>query len=229
MTIVVAGENRLAKDSLVSAIKTTTELAVNCMSNLNEAVAEAEGATLLLLDYELAVTGSLEWLRSLLPKQTKIAVYSAPGAPDEAMRWLHQGYDGYLPRTMSAPAIACAVQLMLRGERFVPSIAISAKAVPGVEVRMSDCGLSPRQREILTMVATGASNKHIARTLVVEEVTVKSHVKAIFRKLGVRSRTEAARFVLAPAHTWNAVPGSLPNTSSAAVAVRAAASPYLAR
>ena len=57
--------------------------------------------------------------------------------------------------------------------------------------------LSPRQSEILSLVATGASNKHIARALRVEEVTVKSHVKAIFRKLGVHTRTEAARFVLA--------------------------------
>lgn len=122
------------------------------------------------------------------------------------MRWLNLGYDGYLPRSMSASAIVCAVQLMMRGERFVPSITIDSTPRTSGEARLVSPALSPRQNEILAMVATGASNKHIARALSVEEVTVKSHVKAIFRKLGVHSRTEAARHVLAgPVRPWASV------------------------
>jgi DNA-binding NarL/FixJ family response regulator len=55
-------------------------------------------------------------------------------------------------------------------------------------------GLTPREREVLALVATGDSNAGIADTLVLSERTVERHLSNVFRKLGVRSRTEAARF-----------------------------------
>ncbi|HTH16403.1 MAG TPA: response regulator transcription factor [Magnetospirillum sp.] len=201
MTIIVAGDNQLAKENLASALGASLDRSVVCVDDISE-IYDVSIAAVVLLDYAAVAAHSLDVIRASLPDTTKVAVYSAPGTADEAMGWLCRGYDGYLPRSMTAPAIVCAVQLMLRGERFVPSIAISAPAPSGGQVnsdsRQPDCGLSPRQREVLSMVATGASNKHIARALHVEEVTIKSHVKAIFRKLGVRSRTEAARYVLSP-------------------------------
>ena len=157
--------------------------------------------SVILIDYSMVNPESIHTFRANFSHSVKVAVYSAPASAEEAMGWLCQGYDGYLPRSMTAPAIVCAIQLMMRGERFVPSIAIApgGEKAQGLVGTGGDQHLSPRQLEVLTMVATGASNKHIARALNVEEVTVKSHVKAIFRKLGVRSRTEAARHVLSPA------------------------------
>jgi len=200
MTIVVAGENRLAKDNLISSILENSEINAMSLDNLEDVVAAADSMdadTLVLLDYEMgAAIETLYELRSRLNGRLWVALYSAPGNPDEAMRCLNLGYDGYLPRTMPASAIVCAIQLMMRGERFVPSITIDGSPRMFGERTGSLSALSPRQSEILSLVATGASNKHIARALLVEEVTVKSHVKAIFRKLGVRTRTEAARYML---------------------------------
>jgi DNA-binding NarL/FixJ family response regulator len=206
MTIVLVGENRLAKDSLAEAVKTVLDTPIFSADNLSETcrhLAEiGVGAEcLLLIDYDTARSGEgWETARTGFPANARLAVYSAPGVPDEAMRWLQLGWDGYLPRTMTASAIVCAIRLMLRGERFVPSITVSASPAghgPRIELNLLETGLSPRQRQILSLVATGASNKHIARALSVEEVTVKSHIKAIFRKLNVRSRTEAARYAFA--------------------------------
>lgn len=200
MAIVVAGDNRLAKDSLIANINASFKTDACCVDSLEDvlfAVERMGSDALVLLDYEMGPAGdALHGVRSRLPRRLRVAVYSAPGDPDEAMRWLNHGYDGYLPRTMSASAIVCAIHLMMRGERFVPSITIDGALRPVLDSRQSFPALSPRQSEILGMVATGASNKHIARALQVEEVTVKSHVKAIFRKLGVHTRTEAARCVL---------------------------------
>lgn len=200
MTIVVAGDNRLAQDSLVASISASFDIQPICLNSLEEvfhAHAEIGTESLVLLDYGLgAAKEALTEIRGRLPRQPRVALYGAPGIPDEAMRWLNYGYDGYMPRSMSASAIVCAIQLMMRGERFVPSITIGGTSQIGMERRLNTPALSPRQNEILALVATGASNKHIARALRVEEVTVKSHVKAIFRKLGVHTRTEAARFVL---------------------------------
>lgn len=200
MTIVVAGENRLAKDNLVSSIQASFKvntLALDKIDDVVEAAGDIGGEALVLLDYEMgAAAHGLQALRQRLHYHPQVALYSAPGNADEAMRCLNLGYDGYMPRTMSASAIVCAIQLMMRGERFVPSIAIDGGSRPLPGLAVSVPMLSPRQTEILGLVATGASNKHIARALQVEEVTVKSHVKAIFRKLGVHTRTEAARYVL---------------------------------
>lgn len=200
MTIVVAGENRLAKDSLIANISASFEVTTISLDNLEDVVSAGDrmcSDALVLLDYEMgAAIEALHELRSRLVRRPRVALYSAPGNPDEAMRCLNLGYDGYLPRTMSASAIVCAIQLMIRGERFVPSITIDGTPRTMVDRGGTLPSLSPRQSEILSLVATGASNKHIARALQVEEVTVKSHVKAIFRKLGVHTRTEAARYVL---------------------------------
>lgn len=202
MTIVITGDNQLAKENLSSAIEGSFLCAPICVDSFVQLRSiPSNEISVVLIDYATVNPESLRSVRAIFPPSVKVAVYSAPANAEEAMGWLCQGYDGYLPRSMTAPAIVCAIQLMMRGERFVPSIAIA----PGGEPAQAFAGaggdqhLSPRQLEVLTMVATGASNKHIARALNVEEVTVKSHVKAIFRKLGVRSRTEAARHVLSPA------------------------------
>lgn len=201
MTIVLAGENRLAKDSLAETITTILNIPVICADNHDElcdVLSKVEGDSLLLIDYDMAQQIE-DWsvLRTSAAADPRVAVFSGPGVPEEAMRWLQLGCDGYLPRSMSASAIVCAVRLILRGERFVPSITIAVSSRSVVDSHPAGNGLSPRQRQILSLVATGASNKHIARALSVEEVTVKSHIKAIFRKLNVRSRTEAARFAFA--------------------------------
>jgi DNA-binding NarL/FixJ family response regulator len=206
MTIMLVGENRLAKDSLAEAVKAVLNVQVLYAENLRDTSEQlsnlaAGSECLVLIDYDAARSGDgWENVRLNVPCHPRLAVYSAPGVPDEAMRWLQLGWDGYLPRTMAASAIVCAIRLMMRGERFVPSITVNAThsgTSARVELNLVENGLSPRQRQILSLVATGASNKHIARALSVEEVTVKSHIKAIFRKLNVRSRTEAARYAFA--------------------------------
>lgn len=195
MAIVIVGDNRLARDSLAAAISSTFLEEPPCLDNsagLAPLLARLDGEVLVLLDYQLASLCETRPLGAL----RRVALYGGPGSGGEAMRCLNLGCAGYLPRTMPAAAMICAIRLMLRGERFVPSVTVdSTVPAPPPPPRPTSI-LSPRQSEILSLVATGASNKHIARALRVEEVTVKSHVKAIFRKLGVHTRTEAARFVL---------------------------------
>jgi len=200
MAIVVVGDNRLARDALAAAISETFGGEVRCLDDpagLSALLGGLSGDVLVLLDHQLAP--ALDGLRPL-PGTARVALYGGPGLGGEAMRCLGLGYAGYLPRTMPAVAMICAIRLMLRGERFVPGVTVDRPPPPSAFAAASPPvlpTLSPRQSEILSLVATGASNKHIARALQVEEVTVKSHVKAIFRKLGVHTRTEAARFVLA--------------------------------
>lgn len=203
MAIVVVGDNRLARDALAAAISETFGGEVRCLDDpagLSALLGGLSGDVLVLLDHQFGPVADVQAMPRPRDHVVRVALYGGPGLGGEAMRCLGLGYAGYLPRTMPAAAMICAIRLMLRGERFVPGVTVDRAPPP------SACAaapppvlptLSPRQSEILSLVATGASNKHIARALQVEEVTVKSHVKAIFRKLGVHTRTEAARFVLA--------------------------------
>ncbi|MGE5506667.1 MAG: LuxR C-terminal-related transcriptional regulator [Actinomycetota bacterium] len=147
---------------------------------------------------------SLATLKALFSGTPLVVACGLPQT-EAALSALEAGAAGYLPRTMRGDAIVAALRLVLTGERYVPSLAIEGwhqTAIMSHVRRIAAeggspiSGLTPRQREILAMVAHGASNKVIARALSVHEVTVKSHLRVVYRALGVNTRTEAARKAL---------------------------------
>lgn len=115
---------------------------------------------------------------------------------------LRAGAQGYLLKDMEPEGLLPALEAVLRGESVVAREMVGTLAglvrdearVPPAAPRMADpfAGLTPRELEILGHLADGFSNKVIARTLEITEGTVKLHVKAVLRKLGMRSRVEAA-------------------------------------
>jgi two-component system nitrate/nitrite response regulator NarL len=115
---------------------------------------------------------------------------------------LRAGAQGYLLKDMEPEELLPALQAVLRGEsvvaremvgtlaRIVRDDALAKPAAPRPADPFAE--LTPRELEILERVAEGSSNKMIARALEITDGTVKLHVKAILRKLGMRSRVEAA-------------------------------------
>lgn len=112
---------------------------------------------------------------------------------------LRAGAQGYLLKDMDPEELVAALHKIVAGESVVaPQLAGTlAKALqekpatqPTPETPLSE--LTPREREIISHLAEGQSNKAIARDLGISDGTVKLHVKAILRKLNVRSRVEAA-------------------------------------
>jgi two-component system nitrate/nitrite response regulator NarL len=112
---------------------------------------------------------------------------------------LRAGAQGYLLKDMDPEELVAALRKIVAGESVVaPQLAgalakalqqkSSTPAMP--ETPLSE--LTPREREIISHLAEGQSNKAIARDLGISDGTVKLHVKAILRKLNVRSRVEAA-------------------------------------
>jgi DNA-binding NarL/FixJ family response regulator len=112
-------------------------------------------------------------------------------APDRraANRALDEGADGVVLEADIAAALEPTVQAVASGQAVVPR-ALRARAVRPL--------LSARERQVLSMIVLGCSNREIARRLHVAETTVKTHVKSAFRKLGVRSRAEACDRILDP-------------------------------
>ena len=104
------------------------------------------------------------------------------------------GASGFIPKSSSLEQIQTAVRAVLDGDVSWPpqafeEVQVSAEAKAASEGLAS---LTPQQFRVLTMVCEGLLNKQIAYELSVSEATIKAHVTAIFRKLGVRTRTQAA-------------------------------------
>ncbi len=104
------------------------------------------------------------------------------------------GASGFIPKSSSLEVIQAAVRNVLEGDEWWPPQAFEAVSVSD-EAKAASAGLAsltPQQFRVLTMVCEGLLNKQIAYELSVSEATIKAHVTAIFRKLNVRTRTQAA-------------------------------------
>jgi DNA-binding NarL/FixJ family response regulator len=130
-----------------------------------------------------------------------LVVVSEPNAC-EATAVVSGGAAGYLCRTISAAQLAAAVRLIFHGMTVLTGPvaqelgdrAGAARELPEPGAPLRIAGLTDRQLEVFQLVAGGLSNGEIACRLHVGEATVKSHVSALLRKLGLRDRTQVVVF-----------------------------------
>ena len=108
---------------------------------------------------------------------------------------LATGVDGFIQKTSGTDIILAAIDLVLAGGRYLPprlaelvAAALSAPAPPNAERTL----VTPRQKEVLRLIADGLSNKEIARALGVAPTTVKTHVAQAIASVGALNRTDAA-------------------------------------
>jgi DNA-binding NarL/FixJ family response regulator len=105
---------------------------------------------------------------------------------------LEAGAAGYLLKDADADQVAHAIRAALAGQMHLDPTVARLLADSVRNPRRPGESLTPREREVLVLVAQGASNRQIAETLVVSERTARTHVSAILSKLGLVSRTQAA-------------------------------------
>lgn len=143
--------------------------------------------------------GVLQMLRQHYEEQP-IVMLTTSTEESDLIESLRAGAQGYLLKDMEPDALVIALRDIVAGKTVVaPDLApVLARAVQGKsEVKTPETEspfseLTPRETEILALLAEGQSNKTIARNLGISDGTVKLHVKAILRKLSVHSRVEAA-------------------------------------
>ncbi len=165
------------------------------------ACAQELAPDIVLLDIKMPDMNGLETLLQLRAQGIEVPVLMLTMSRDEAdlQAALRGGAQGYLLKDMDPEDLVPALQDAMKGNNVVAKELIGSltrivQGQPKKDLRpgtlLSD--LTPREQEILRHLAEGQSNKGIARVLDITDGTVKLHVKSILRKLGVRSRVEAA-------------------------------------
>ena len=155
---------------------------------------------LILLD--LAMPGidgfaGLDILRKGFPAIPVVVVSAFDDVPT-VTRVLNLGASGFIPKAFSGEELLAAVREVLDGNIFQPDQSAGAclDSVPPtppfqVSVQPAEIGLTDRQSQVLALMVRGLSNRDIAEQLELSEGTVKIHATAIFKTLGVNSRTQA--------------------------------------
>lgn len=198
-TILIADDHPLFREALKGAVARLLPKARLLEADSAEALYALAplhpDADLLLLDLNMpGVQGysALVHLRAAQP-QLPVIVVSAREEPSVMRRALDHGAAGFIPKSADAESIGAAISTVLEGGTWAPPTALQAAGVDQEEARVAQRlrELTPQQFRVLGMVATGLLNKQIAHELAVSEATVKAHMTAVMRKLGVGNRTQA--------------------------------------
>ena len=208
MRILVADDHTLVRRGLhLLLTKLYPETEVLEAGDVDQALRGAAAQPQLdLVLCDLAMPGmeqlkGLQALRQRLPG-VPVVILSGHSNPDDIVKAIEQGARGYILKSASDETFRHAVSLVLSGEIYLPSDAfldrqqrwVGNRSAPGVAFAPSNplSSLTERQRDVLTLLMGGQSNKEIARNLGLLESTVKAHVKIILDKLDAANRTQAA-------------------------------------
>jgi DNA-binding NarL/FixJ family response regulator len=203
--ILICDDQSLFREALRTLLTAYSDLTVvGEASNGEEAIrlATSKSPDVVLMDLRMPVMDGVEATRRInqSAKDVKVIVLTTFDDDETVFEGLRAGAVGYLLKDVSSDKLVEAIRSANKGEYFLlPSI--TAKVVsefsriskPMVRKQESDLidPLSPREIEILRIVASGASNKEIANMLFISEGTVKNHLSSILSKLGVRDRMQA--------------------------------------
>ena len=135
----------------------------------------------------------LIYLRTHFPC-VPVVVVSGNEQPSVIHRAMHFGAAGFIPKSSSMADITDAIQVVLNGGQWVPpDLPAADQQMDAQDSKLADqlSSLTPQQFKVMVILTEGLLNKQIAYELSVSEATIKAHVTAILRKLGVYSRTQA--------------------------------------
>jgi two-component system NarL family response regulator len=189
--ILIADDHSVVREGLVSLVKRKVDMTVVAeASNGREAVDrwKEHRPDVALLDLrmpELDGVGAIKEIREVDPN-AHILVLTTFDGDEDIYRAIKAGAKGYLLKDTAREALMDSIRKVHSGETCIPP-SLAAKLAE----RVSGEALSAREIEVLQRIAAGKSNKEIGAELFISEGTVKTHVKSIFSKLDVVSRTEA--------------------------------------
>ena len=203
ISVLIADDQRLVRAGLRAILDFEPDITVvaEAADGLEAlALVERHSPTVALLDIRMPVMDGLEAARRVTSRHpaTRVVILRTFDADEYVYEALRAGASGFLLKDAPADELVTAVRCAARGDALIDSsvtrrliarftAAVRPTAATPAEVK----ALTPREREVLRLVARGMSNAEIARSLVVEENTIKTHVSRILTKMQLRDRVQA--------------------------------------
>ena len=206
--VMVVDDQALVREGLMTLLGAAPGIApVAAAANGEEAVrlAARHRPDVVLMDLRMPVVDGVEATRQIRAAQpeTEIVVLTTHADEDSILDALRAGARGYLTKDAGIAEISRAVHAAAAHQAVLDPVAQSAliqAASAGARPQPSPAPVSlpdeltPREAEVLSLIANGLSNGEIASTLVVSEATVKTHINHVFAKIGARDRAQAVHY-----------------------------------
>lgn len=208
--IFIVAENRLLRESLARLLRKRSDLSVVGEGSYSEATADVIAATqphLVLLDCLTAGHGSdlICNLRESTP-QVRLVLFGMDDDADIFLQAVRLGINGYLLKNASASELVDALRSVAQGESVCPSkfckvlfqvLSSEANQRAAIAEQRADerFELTQRQRQLMSLVAMGMSNKEIAANLNLSEFTVKNHIYRVMKQVDAQTRHEACHLI----------------------------------
>jgi DNA-binding NarL/FixJ family response regulator len=198
--VVVADDQRVVRDGLVTLLK--------LLPGIEVVAAAADGAEavrmvaehhpdVLLVDLRMPNVDGVEATRRVRTEypKTEVVVLTTYSDDDSVLSALKAGARGFLTKDADAESIGRAIEAAAAGQSILDAD-VQRRLIEGAAAtpKPVDTGLTPRELDVLRLIAEGLSNTEIARQLFVSEATVKTHINHLFAKANLRDRAQAVAY-----------------------------------
>ncbi len=204
INVMLVDDHKMLREGIKQLLEFDSEIKVissaqtgkECLSLLEE-----NKPDIVLLDINLPDTSGIKLIKDIKKrsKTIKVMMLTVHNEVEYLVDSLDGGADGYILKDSGAEELIKAIKFIYNGERYIePSL------IPSLNARLVQLetetdmvkSLTKREIQILSLLVNGKSNLDISETLKLSEQTIKNHVTALYKKIGVKDRTQAAVFAI---------------------------------
>ena len=196
MRIVIADDHRVVREGIRYMLSDETDIEIVGEAETGDellGIVESEPVDVALLDVRMPGMSGFDVLERLveIAPQVRVLMLSMHDQPAYVRRAMELGAAGYVLKSAGRDELLTALRVVAGDGTYLPS-ELMEPLIAGVTGRAGPTGkLSPRERQVLQLVADGYENKQIAAELELSEATVKTYLRGVFERLEVSSRAEA--------------------------------------
>lgn len=196
--VLIVDDHPIFRDGLAGTVRRELDFEVVGIADSGESAVELAAATgpdVVLMDLNLPGISGVEATRRIIAGDGSVAVLALTMVDDDdtVMAAVRAGACGYILKGSSGAEIVAATRTAASGGAvFGPGVAAAVLSSAGGRRQLVNGGLTERERDVLSMIAEGASNAQIARALGLSVKTVQNYVSRVLDKLQVADRTQAA-------------------------------------
>ena len=202
MNFVIADDHALVREGVVNTLKgfisDLSTIEVEDGKSLIKVLEQSQSVDLILFDLSMPDTNAYEVIRCIADNWPDIPLIVLSAESDAVVihKTIHLGASGFIPKSVASDEMISAIRTVLKGGVYLPR-SLPKQAVSNVfsgkerKQNVNKMSLTRRQKEVITLLAEGKTNRLIGEQLGLSERTIKVHITKIYKMLDVSNRTEA--------------------------------------